>query len=329
VSRLTQVELLIPELLAPLRLWARDYAFRPQAPLLEHWLGRARREAAVPMPWELRVLELTQALAPAAPARDPVGQHAEEGGARLRVEPVHLIAGADGVVLSPEPPQLDADEASAFCLLLNDQFADRGWHFESAHPGHWTLSLPTLPRVRWSPPSTVLGRDLRAARPTGEDARAWRAALTEIEMLLYDCEANQRRARAGRAPINSLWIWGEERDAPPQPNAWASLSGGDGLATALLGDLPPLVDALAPGPGRHLVVITDLLEPARGEDLQVWSATLARIEHAWIAALMRAWRAGRIQRLRLWTDTAEAYVLEPAARWRVWRRPCALTDRAP
>ena len=57
--------------------------------------------------------------------------------------------------------------------------------------------------------------------PTGEHTAMHRNILSEIEMALHEHPVNVRRIEEGKAPVNSLWLWGGGR-APqkitrPQP----------------------------------------------------------------------------------------------------------------
>jgi hypothetical protein len=57
--------------------------------------------------------------------------------------------------------------------------------------------------------------------PTGEHTVMHRNILSEIEMALHEHEVNVRRMEEGKAPVNSLWLWGggmaPERITRPQP----------------------------------------------------------------------------------------------------------------
>lgn len=57
--------------------------------------------------------------------------------------------------------------------------------------------------------------------PTGEHTVMHRNILSEIEMALHEHEVNVRRVEEGKAPVNSLWLWGggmaPEKITRPQP----------------------------------------------------------------------------------------------------------------
>lgn len=71
-------------------------------------------------------------------------------------------------------------------------------------------------------PATVVDmREPGEYLPTGEHTVMHRNILSEIEMALHEHPVNVRRIEEGKAPVNSLWLWGggmaPEKITRPQP----------------------------------------------------------------------------------------------------------------
>ncbi|WP_374680949.1 hypothetical protein [Accumulibacter sp.] len=290
------------------------------------------------VPWAaFRVLGEKQAPTPSA--GDPCW---------LCADPVHLHLHQEKLILA-DAGSLDigSDEALEITAELNRQFADIGT-FHVASADRWYLQLAgetDLGHFDVPPLSVVAGRRLDRQLPATPQARHLRQLLNEVQMVLYGQPANERREAAGRATINSLWLWG----AGVRPAAGTGAGTGDfagvwgedvltcglgkafGVPTRALPDDLGALLAQAPAGSRQLLVIDALQRPVQYEDADAYRNELARLDARWFAPLQKALAGGRIKRLRLEASTAYATLAWESGRgeqWQLWRRPRPLAATA-
>ncbi len=172
----------------------------------------------------------------------------------LRADPVHLLADIADLVLSDPlslaaldasstdspsahaPHALYQVEADAFAQAINDALEPQGPFVVAAHPSRWYVALPSPPRLKTVPPSTLVAKAVSRHLPEGEDAAFWRRWSNLVQMALHECPANIERSRRGAMPINSLWLWGGGRlpgATEDAPRAFECVWSDDPLVRAL------------------------------------------------------------------------------------------------
>jgi hypothetical protein len=148
----------------------------------------------------------------------------EEGLAAMRMwgqtgdRPTVWIAGADPIYLEPRrdrlslhalgPSELSGGELQTLIDHLQSMLGD-GASYGFARVGSFayltaaepfaTADLPALAIDACSPDHFL---------PAGSRAAGHRRLVSEIEMALHEHAVNLARESAGRAPANSLWLWG-------------------------------------------------------------------------------------------------------------------------
>ena len=127
----------------------------------------------------------------------------------VRADPVHLrVDTTHARLFGAWALDLRAEESAALIERLNELYAGDGLVFEAPAPDRWYIACPRPSDLRAVTPDRVAGRNVDAFMPTGSDARAWRAWLNEVQMLLHDAPVNADRERRGALPVNSVWLWG-------------------------------------------------------------------------------------------------------------------------
>ena len=232
----------------------------------------------------------------------------------IAVDPVHLRLERERLVLAgDEVLAVNEEEAAALVDTLNGYFPELGV-FHAAAPDRWYLKLaggPTsdaLLRLKAPAPSEVIGRSVEGLLADLTEEREVRRLLNEIQTVLHAHPANQRRDAAGRATLNSLWLWGGGR-LPQRRKAMTGFDGvhgADALVRGLarLGGVPelPHVDSaealLALNAAKHaLVVLNDLSSPVQYEDGPRYRRTLLDLESRWFGPAWQALAGGRLDDL--------------------------------
>ncbi|GAB5606023.1 hypothetical protein [Sideroxyarcus sp. TK5] len=321
LAAMEHLHLIIPDLILP-----RDIAPGMQAELafIEKMLARAAHTVLPACSTEARLCELF-GVASAAPLR-AAGDGLEVAGyAWMCADPVELQRQPAQVMVRPDVV-CTAEEAIAFCELLNAHFVADGISFHAPHPQRWYLRLAEIGDVTMPTLGSAAWGDAREMMPQGRDAVRWRALGNEIQMLLHGHALNQGRLAAGTPPVSSLWLWGGGR--PEGIATVLNAAGGDEpLVTfaraAGMRRFDRLVDMLASDAKLGVWLATALQPPMRQYDFYRWREELLAMQRELLQVVWQALRDGRLHTLSLEVPTAEAmhrFDLKAGDRWKVWRR---------
>lgn len=236
------------------------------------------------------------------------------GGYWLRADPVHLQPARDDLTVWPVT-DLDAADADAFTSSLNALLRADAMTLRVGRPDQWFIELPSAPRLTTWPLSAASRSPMGTRLPTGADASAWLARLTELQMLLHDHPCNLRRESEGRFPVNALWLWGggtlPKRPAAPFDAVYSDDTLARGLALhagCAAQPLPARHDALA-RTTYALVTFGPQADPAA-------------LDAQWFAPLRSALREGRVESLDILICGASTsrWHIQRRHLWRFWRR---------
>lgn len=291
---------------------------------LARWLARATLDRG-PEPRDL-LARILDALGKERP-RDGLGAMRMWGQTSDR--PTVWIAAADPVYLEPrldhlclhalrEPALSRTDMRTLFDHLQEALAEDRTFGF--ARLGACGYLRAEEPIATASEPSTVVDQyNPDAYLPAGEDAAGFRNLQSEIEMALHDHPINVERELKGLYPVNSLWLWGggcaPELRADPHPPLFADdplLRGYWESVTGAVDTWPgTIAGCLEASPAGFVAVVPD-----GGDDVQ-------RLECC-LLELYDALRSSRLRHLSLIFADGICASVEPADRYRFWRRKSAL-----
>ena len=278
--------------------------------------GRAaqlrRHFALLPNRWsEAAISRLAE---PGADA-DDVRRHAW-----LRVDPAHLRAGINGVVLlgTGDALGLDATDSAAFLPALKPLFGDAGFQLDAPHPARWYLRLPEgAPLPPLLAPDEALGEDLFASLPQGEEsvARRWRSLITEAQVILHQHPRNRERLAQGRAAINALWFWGAGRLPDAVQSRYLHVRSQEPLLQGLArmaGAAIAAPESPADGPAGD-----SLVDMRRLRSLELFGTQV-------LPPLLQAMTRREYDTLQLDFEDGTCLALRPGQRgWQFWRRPLA------
>lgn len=316
------VRLVVPDLFLP-REFAAEVCAGLRLPALEKVLARSARTDVPGLPLEQWLAGLfgvpDAGIAALGAAFNGLGD-----GHWLRTDPVHLHMQRDRLVLQEVAPT--AEEAAEFCSALNRHFSCEGLEFFAPHPQRWYLRFDSGPEIETIPLSQALGRNVRESLP--RVGARWARLFSEIQMLLYSHELNERREARGELPVNGVWLWGEGRAATPQRH-YREASSDEVLAEmfAKAAGVPfggwPERWRDVPGEGEQLLVWNGLHRALQRGDLAGWREALQAFETGYAQPLWQALRSGRISCLTLEAGGAEGALratLGRADAWALWRR---------
>lgn len=250
----------------------------------------------------------------------------------LRIDPVHLRADAHGAhLLHGAGLGLDLDEARALAAALAPTLPAPGGlpaAIEVPTALRWYLRVERAAAPTGTAPSAVQGARSGNGLPGGPRGRAWRAWLTEAQMLLHASAVNLRREGRGAPPVNSLWLWGAGSLPPAAAPRFDAVYADDPVARGLAllqglaprpapADLPALLASGADG--RVLALLCACHGLARAGAVEQWRGALQRFEADWAVPAVAALRAGRLRALRVHAPPSAGRECRPGDRWRFWR----------
>lgn len=185
----------------------------PKAPSLRRWLVRGDVSQMTP-----RANRLASVL-------NDIGIEAPDSGlGALRFwgqtgdRPAAWIAAADPVYLEPRLDHLRLHALPGSGVTSNELRAlvddlqgtlggDGGLGF--ARLGDYAYVTAEKPMLTASLPACAVDGEIPTEHlPDGKGAPAHRNLTSEIEMTLHNCAVNRERLAQGKAPVNSLWVWG-------------------------------------------------------------------------------------------------------------------------
>jgi len=296
-------------------------------PAAEWLVARGDRTLEPPASWRQWLLEdagLGENLLerfPAGPCAHAAWTGGSARGTWARAAPVHLLTAIDHLQLAaPVPLPLEAEESAALLASLDAHLAGSGFRLHSLHGRGWLCECPTDLVCTAVEPAAAVGRNLRELLPGGRDAARVRGLVNELQMLLHEHPANERRAARGAPAMNSLWLWGFGATVEPRAQAQGPLLTDDAWLAGLwqlhggeVGSPNELGDYLR----RGSAVVRVALAPTNGnEDLR---DRLAALDGSLLAPARAALVNGVIQCLSLHTGRT-AFEVSRHARWRLWRR---------
>jgi len=214
-------------------------------------------------------------------------QPADDGRGWALLSPTHWHLGTEQVSLA-NPAELALDEAEARALFdtLRPLAEDDGLALLWGAPTRWYLVHERLATLPTASIDRVVGRNVDLWLNTHPDARPFRRLQAEAQMLWHTHPLNEAREARGQLPVNSFWLSGTGRTAPPARR--------DGLV---------LADALR--------------APALAEDGAAWAAAWAALDAGPVADALRRAEQGQPVSLTL---CGERHALRFDLQPRGWRQ---------
>lgn len=327
-----ELTLIVPGLLLPEAV-RRDTLHDLRIDSLSRLLSRARQSPA-PLDPIAAAFGLPPPLPVAALRKVGAGETADQQ--YLCLDPVHWVVGRESIRLAdPADLNITTHEAEAIMAALAPLLADWG-DLTADAPDRWTLALSKPADLHLQALPDAIERPIDPHLPGGNDGRAWRRLLAELQILLHAHPVNQARSAAGQPSIDSLWPWGLG-SVPPLPSpsfdiVWSDDPSVAGLAR--LAGLPCLpVQTTFHETGHDILCINSAL-PAAAHRLDAlgWRAALTRFSTDWIEPIWQALGQGQLRTLTLIATEVPpvtrsiAFRLTRPHRYALWRRPRPLAD---
>jgi 2,3-bisphosphoglycerate-independent phosphoglycerate mutase len=162
---------------------------------------------------------------------------------------------------------IEQEDAEALIAALNDRLADERLRF---HAGVMYRHLMVLRNARGlnvacTPPHDIPSQPIAGHLPRGPDAAVVARLMTQARAVLADHPVNLRRAREGRRPANTAWLWGQgHRPSLPSFRQLHGVRGACIAAVDLIRGIAELIGwPLLPVPGATGYLDTDYAAKGR------------------------------------------------------------------
>lgn len=312
MSETSTLHVLVPDLLAPLKLWHKDFGFEPTSEVIATLLERSHCKE---VPFNDLDAALFSLLGFSADAELPYAYFrvkkerinsalVAHKGSFLCADPVHLIAGASEVVLSADPlADLTEDESAKLIEQLNEHFAVDGLQFVKGSYNRWYLLLEKDDSIRTTPLRTLRGQNISNHLPHSDSVNLHQLQ-NEIQMLLHGSNVNFQRQQEGKLAVNSVWFWGGGSQTEARTRVRTVIGGGSrGELIASIAQCRYLNHVADPeqelgqleAGGHHLLILDQLTAFALQDDVQGWQQKLSELEAEWFVAIAKSFNKGKVE----------------------------------
>jgi len=300
MSDIPVLHILVPDLLAPLKLWNKDFGFMPEAETIATLLSQSKQKQVPFKDLDTAIFSLlgfsSEQELPYAyfrinnePSNSTLVAHK---GSFLCADPVHLKAGANEIILDTDPlSDLSEEESTQFIQQLNAHFSEDGLQFVKGSYDRWYLLLDRDDSIRTTPLRALRGQSIANHLPHSEQINLHQLQ-NEIQMLLHSATANVSRGQEGKLAVNSLWFWGGGLQTEARTRVRTVIGGGVGVTGELAASVAGcrfLLSATEPeqelkqleAGGHHLLILDQLTSFALNDDLDGWQKQLNQLENEW------------------------------------------------
>lgn len=229
-----------------------------------------------------------------------------QAGTWFILQPVHIHIARDHLVLTdPRRLQLEEQEARALFDIARPLFEEVGKELLFGNASTWFVRAGDWNALQTSTPDAASGHNIDIWMPKGPGERDWRKVQNEVQMHWFNHAVNEEREMRRQKPVNSIWLWGGASVVEPVPAAYTHAFNLSGWMTAF-GQLAQhrnpaatVSEIVGARFGHGLLALDALLEPALSNDWQQWLEQMRKLEADWFAPLLRALKAGAIDRISL------------------------------
>lgn len=137
----------------------------------------------------------------------------------FRCNLVSLEEGRDGLILTDySAGHISSDEGRSLILALQESLGNEDFRF---YPGvsyrHLLVWRGGMSDLDVTPPHDVTGQPVAEYWAVYDKVPPLKMLVDSARRLLPEHEVNKRRIKAGKAPGNAIWLWGQGR-APSMPS---------------------------------------------------------------------------------------------------------------
>ena len=246
----------------------------------------------------------------------------------LRADPVMLSATHNGIVCRGNRVlDVNDEERDSLELLINDYFKESSIVLKLSNSRQGFIKYNQNTGCKCTPLLDVIGQDISHRLPSGENEAFWNGLLTELQMLLHNCEVNQQRMRKGQPTISGLWLWGQTRCPNlPKPNTVVQTLYTDDSSLSGALDKPTNIKQLASKfelssltNGDITVYVSEFEDAYLQNDLEGWQYLYQQWLVNWLIPAIESIDNNNLSEIVLITNDGFSYHYNSLSSWCFWR----------
>ena len=223
-------------------------------------------------------------------------------------------------------------------LFINDYLSDQSISLVLSNVNQGYLKVKQRVDGKFVPLADVLGQDISQRLP---EEKKWHGLLTDFQMLLHNCEVNQRRTERGQPIISGFWFWGEalanENAKFNQHNAdyfytdELSLAGllGNKTNLAVLSSRFDINDFSKDFADEDICIhVSELEEAFIQNDMEGWTELYHHWINNWLLPAFSSVDANKLTSIRLITGDGNQYHYNTYSKWCFWRNNSILMSKS-
>ncbi|MCP3672863.1 MAG: hypothetical protein GY829_00130 [Gammaproteobacteria bacterium] len=251
-----------------------------------------------------------------------------EGTLWLRADPVMLSATHNGIVCRGNRVlDINSEERDSLESLINDYFKGSSIVLEFSNSRQGFIKYQQNAGCEFTPLREVVGQDISHRLPTGENAAFWNGLLTELQMLLHNCDVNQKRMAKGQPTISGLWLWGQTHCPDlPKPNTVAQTLYTDDSSLSGALDKPTNIKQLASNfeisslnSADITIYVSEIQEVYMQNDLEGWQDLYQQWVENWLIPAIESINNNNLSEIILITNDGFSYRYNSLSSWCFWR----------
>ncbi len=246
----------------------------------------------------------------------------------LRADPVMLSATHNGIVCRGNRVlDLTSEERDSLKSLINDYFIESSIVLEFSNSRQGFIKYQKNTGCEFTPLCDVVGQDISHRLPTGENMVFWNGLLTELQMLLHNCDVNRQRMDKGKPTISGLWLWGQTQCPNlPKPNSVAQTLYTDDSSLSGALDKPTNIQQLASNfeisslsDADITIYVSEIQEAYSQNDLEGWQRLYQQWVENWLIPAIESIDNNNLSEIVLITNDGFSYRYNSLSSWCFWR----------
>jgi len=247
----------------------------------------------------------------------------------LRADPVMLTVTHNGIYCRGNRVlNITLKERNSLESIVNDYFKERSIELILCTSNQGYLKYIGNAGCQFMPLADVMGQDISQRLPSGDNATFWHQMLTDLQMLLHNCDVNQQRMNEGQPTISGFWLWAEaeySNETARQPLQQSKIYSDDPALSGAL-DLPITVQQLeslfesSKFNNRAITIdVSEFNEAHSQSDAEGWLVLYKRWVFNWLLPALEAVNNSQLQHVSLLAGDGYCYQYNEFSRYCFWR----------
>ena len=247
----------------------------------------------------------------------------------LRADPVMLSVTHNAIYCRGNRVlNLNQLERDSIELLVNDYFKDQSIELILCDSNRGYLKYTGQVGCQFMSLAEVMGQDISQRLPRGENATFWHRLMTDLQLLLHNCEVNKERLNQGEPLISGFWLWAETESNKiiDQQDRQQSIIYSDDAALSgsldyhlTLQQLDAQFDVNNEDNSSLVIHVSEFQEASSQSDDKGWLTLYQKWVVDWLLPAIESVNNTKLQQIILLPDDGFSYQYDARSKWCFWR----------